>query len=262
MATKIDYTTNQSANEIVDVLCAECGGTKKHDVVVSLDRTGNETSDQEGWSLDWVDNYQVIRCRGCETVSFRHLSWFSEDVGPDGDDGTRERLYPKREVETLKAKPLINVPAALRRIYAELIDCYNNDSPTLCAAGLRALVEGACAAQGIVEGPVEVPTEGGGIKVVTKSNLEGKIAGMAAKGILTVGAAKSLHEHRYLGNEAVHEFAMPSRSELRLAIEIIEHVLDHLYEIPEKTLKLRKEAAARKKKKKKGIFDSSPFDPL
>ena len=69
----IKYTTNTSANEIVDVLCAECGGERKHDIVVSLDRNGSESSEEQGWSVDWVDNYQVIRCRGCETVSFRRL---------------------------------------------------------------------------------------------------------------------------------------------------------------------------------------------
>lgn len=247
--------TNKSANQIVDVLCAECGGERKHDVVASLDRRGSETDEEDRWSIDWADNYQVIRCRGCETVSFRHLSWFSEDVdpGPGGSDGTREHLYPKRDAESLKAKSLLNVPNVLRRIYAEVIDCYNNDSPTLCAAGLRALVEGTCAAQGIVDGPVEQPAKGGGTHVVRKDNLEGKIAGMAEKGILTSGAAQSLHEHRYLGNEAVHEFAMPSREELKLAIEIIEHVLDQLYVIPEKAQELKKKAAARNAKKK-GTF--------
>ena len=71
---------------------------------------------------------------------------------------------------------------------------------------------------------------------------------------MTSSAAQSLCAgHRYLGNEAVHEFAMPSRDELKLAIEIIEHVLDQLYVIPEKALELRKKAAARNAKKK-GTF--------
>jgi hypothetical protein len=115
-------------------------------------------------------------------------------------------------------------------------------------------VEGTCAAQGIIDGPVEQPKKGGGKETVRKGNLEGKIAGMAEKGILTSGAAQSLHEHRYLGNNAVHELAMPSRDELKLAIEIIEHVLDQLYVIPEKALELKKRAAARKAKKKKSPF--------
>jgi hypothetical protein len=250
--TEIKFNKNKTADQVVDVHCAECGGARKHDVVVSLDKQGTEYSEREGWSVDWADHYQVIRCRGCEIVSFRHLSWFSEDVQPGEDDGTTERLYPKRDASSLEKKSLLNVPSSLRRIYSEVIDCYNNDNPTLCAAGLRALVEGTCAVQGIADGPVEVPAEGGGTKMVRKSNLEGKIAGLAEKDILTQGAAQSLHEHRYLGNEAVHEFTRPSQAELRLAVEIIVHVLDQLYEIPEKALELKKQAAARKKK-------TSPF---
>ena len=56
-----------------------------------------------------------------------------------------------------------------------------------------------------------------------------------------------LHQHRYLGNEAVHELKAPSSDELRLAIEIIEHVVEQLYEIPQKAVALKRTIAERKK---------------
>lgn len=55
---------------------------------------------------------------------------------------------------------------------------------------------------------------------------------------MTKQSVKILHGQRYLGNEAVHMLARPSKSELKLAIEIIEHTLDHLYDVPEKALVL------------------------
>lgn len=246
--TVVNFTTSKMKGKVVDVPCTECGRTTKHDVTVSLDKQGSEFDRAEGWSIDWTDNYQVIRCKGCETVSFRHRSWFSEGYMPEyGEDGVTERLYPKREANSLKAKPLLNVPTTLRRIYGEVIDCFNNDNSTLCAAGLRAIVEGTCADQAIADGPVEAPKKGGGTQVIRKDNLEGKIAGLAEKGILTAKGAETLHEHRYLGNDAVHQLARPSRDELRLAVEILEHVFDQLYEIPEKALELKRKAAKRKK---------------
>ncbi|MBX9349169.1 DUF4145 domain-containing protein [Chromobacterium vaccinii] len=244
--TENKATENGTKGKIVSVHCIECKRSTRHLVTVSLDKTGSESNEREGWRVDWSDRYQVIECQGCETVSFRHQSWFSEAQDFD-DDGTTERVYPLRNKDAINPRPYHNVPSNLRRIYTELIDCFNNDSPTLCAAGLRALVEGVCAQQGIADGPVELPAKGGGKQVVRRDNLEGRIAGLQEKGLLTQSSAQTLHEHRYLGNSAVHELARPSSDELKLAIEVVEHVLEQLYELPEKAAELHRAIDRRKK---------------
>lgn len=246
MAATEKKTENGSKDKIISIHCIECKRSTRHLVTVSLDKTGSDEDAREGWSVDWSDRYQVIECQGCETVSFRHQSWFSEDQDSDSD-GITERLYPLRNKDAINSKPYHNVPSNLRRIYTELIDCFNNDSPTLCAAGLRALVEGICAQQGIVDGPVEMPAKGGGTQIVRRDTLEARISGLQEKGFLTQPSAQTLHEHRYLGNSAVHELARPSAAELKLAIEIVEHVLEQLYELPEKAAELRHAIARRKK---------------
>jgi len=246
--TEIKFSENKTKNKEILVQCLTCNRPTKHRVIVSLDKDGTEYDQREEWSVDWADHYQVIQCQGCETPSFRHVHWFSEDADPlSGEDGTTERLYPKRSEITINPKSFYNVPGNLRRIYSELVDCFNNDSPTLCAAGLRALVEGVCAEQGVIDGPVQVPAKGGGTQIVRRDNLEGRIAGLQEKGLLTQASAQTLHEHRYLGNSAVHELARPSSDELRLAIEIVEHTLEQLYELPEKAEELKRAIARRKK---------------
>ena len=244
---EVNVVENDSKDKILTIHCIECKRPTRHRVMVSLDKTGTAYDNVEGWSVDWSDRYQVLECQGCETISFRHQSWFSEAQDYD-DDGTIERLYPIRNKEAINPRPFKNVPSNLRRIYNELIDCFNNDSPTLCAAGLRALVEGVCAEQGILDGPVEVLAKGGGAhQTIRKSTLEGRIAGLQEKALLTQSSAQTLHEHRYLGNSAVHELVRPSSDELKLAIEIIEHVLEQLYELPEKAAALQRAIARRKK---------------
>jgi len=47
----------------------------------------------------------------------------------------------------------------------------------------------------------------------------------------------------------VHELSQPSPDELALAIEIIEHIIDALYKIPEKALLLKHKKASRQKTK-------------
>lgn len=237
---------NETKGRVYMVQCTECKRPTRHLVTVSLDKTGSESDRSEGWSVDWSNRYQVIECQGCETVSFRHQSWFSEDQDMD-DDGTIERVYPLRNKDAINARPFQNVPPNLRRIYSELVDCFNNDSPTLCAAGLRALVEGICAQQGITDGPVQAPAKGGGTQTLRKDNLEGRISGLQEKGLLTQTSAQTLHEHRYLGNSAVHELSRPSTDELKLAVEIVEHALEQLYELPEKAAELHRAIARRKK---------------
>ncbi len=246
--SEVKYTENETKDKLISVQCATCNRSTKHRVVVSFDVDGTAYDRNEEWSVDWVDHYQVVQCQGCETISFRHVHWFSEDQDPfAGDDGSTERLYPKRSANSINPKSFYNVPSNLRRIYGELVDCFNNDSPTLCAAGLRALVEGICAQQSVVDGPVQIPAKGGGTQTVRRDNLEGRIAGLQEKGLLTQSSAQTLHEHRYLGNSAVHDLARPTEAELKLAIEIVEHTLEQLYELPEKAEELKRAIAKRQK---------------
>ncbi len=84
-----------------------------------------------------------------------------------------------------------------------------------------------CAELKVEDGPVK-----NGAVEVRKSNLEGKINGLHERNVLTLTSATALHEHRFLGNEALHELSQPSPDELRLAIEIIEHTFKSVFEMP------------------------------
>jgi hypothetical protein len=240
--SKVEFKPGATDGKVYEVLCVECKRPTRHEVGASLRRDGQAWDRSEQWSVEWTDDYQVVKCLGCETVTFRHTAWFSED---DPHDGTTERLYPKRDANTVAAKSFGNVPTALRRLYGEVVDAFNNESLILCAGGLRALVEGICADRGITDGPVEVPAKGGGTQTKRFDNLVGKIAGLHEKGLLTKDGTEILHELRFLGNEALHELAAPGAGEVRLATTIIEHVLEQLYEIPEKGLELQRTRAKR-----------------
>lgn len=96
---------------------------------------------------------------------------------------------------------------------------------------------------------MEVTKPDGTVEIKRKNNLEGKISGLSEKGLLTKKNAELLHEHRYIGNDAVHELSRPSDSDLKIAIEIVVHMFESLYEIPEKAEALK---IARTKKSKTG----------
>lgn len=246
---EVNQTENKTKSKKYSVPCVKCNGATKHQVLTSIEVNGSEYNQEETCGVEWAHHYQIIQCGGCESISFRHTSQDSENFDPiTYEIYETEQLYPEREATILPTKSYSNVPPNLRRIYSELIDCFNNDSPILCAAGLRAIVEGICAEHGILNGPVEKLAKGGTSKTVRSKDLQGRIAGLQEKGLLAKKNADTLHEHRYLGNEAVHQLARPSNNELRLAIEIVELTLDQLYELPKKAEELKHAKALREKK--------------
>lgn len=120
--------------------------------------------------------------------------------------------FPKRTEHDLITKNYTQLPARLRNIYQELILAFNNETPILCAVGIRALIEGICFDHEIAG-----------------RNLEKKIEGMIS--ILPKNIVSNLHNLRFMGNEAAHELSTPSQQELQLAIEICEDLLNYLYEL-------------------------------
>lgn len=231
---------NKTKGEKVKANCLKCLRETNHVVLQSVER---ETSEIVGYhneghpeSIEETDSYQIIQCQGCDTISFRHVSWCSEDVFQVGIDewdmGERIELYPKRSLHAARNYP--GAPANVERIYSESITCYNSDALTLCAAGLRATLDGICADQGIDKGPVKCTKKDGTTGIVQSKELNGKINGLSEKKILSERQAEILHELRFLGNDAVHDLYRPSSDELLSAIQILEHTLDTLYEMPER----------------------------
>jgi hypothetical protein len=78
--------------------------------------------------------------------------------------------------------------------------------------------------------------------------LQGKIGGLKEKGIMTETHANILHEHRYLGNGAIHELSSPSKNELAIAIEVIEKTFDIVYGLSDKADILCRRKASKNEK--------------
>jgi hypothetical protein len=227
-------TINKKVGEIFKVLCSQCKNVTNHKVISSVGVRGDDDSEESDYyGFSWNSDYQIIQCQGCEEISFRQADTNSEEFDQEGSIIT-ELIFPKRGKNSWNIKAFLNVPYNLRRLHRETIDCYNNENLTLCGAGVRGLVEGICNENNIQDGEVEVTNKNGDLTKRRLNNLQGKINGLFEKGILTKKNTEILHEHRYLGNSSIHDLAKPTKEELGLALEIIEHVFDTIYEIPER----------------------------
>jgi hypothetical protein len=77
-------------------------------------------------------------------------------------------------------------------------------------------------------------------KGVKGANLEKRINGLEAHLPKTIVA--NLHSFRFMGNEALHELAAPKRTDLKVAIEVSEDLLNFLYELDYKASLLPKKS--------------------
>lgn len=233
---KIEELDNFSTGKNINCYCNKCEKNINHTVVKSIKKTFEEISYDYG--VDGFTDYQTIKCNCCGEYSFREYKYFSEYMDMDAD-GTWEVLYPMSNEHNRILLEMDNLPFNLDLIYDETIKCFNQRSYVLCATGIRAIIEGICLDQKVTSGTIEQTELDGSVKQKQSRNLYGRINGLHNKGCITKQNSDSLHELRFLGNKAVHELESPSKSDLILALDIIEHLLIDIYELPYKANKLR-----------------------
>ena len=200
------------------IICRECSRETLHSIVASFNESGSEDIDGKH-SVEWNCDSQTIQCLGCETVSFRTVSTFSEDVGYDHEGPYYPetiKYYPGRS-EGIKSIETQFLPRKIQEIYKETILSIENEQYVLAGIGIRAIVETVCK---------DLQAEG--------DNLYQKINSLKEQSIVTAEGTDTLHKLRVLGNDAAHEVKAHDSRQLELAMRIIEHMLDGTYIIPRK----------------------------
>jgi len=209
------------------IYCNWCGQDTNHQLQAEHRfPAGTEIGADDVWL------YQLWICCGCDHGTLLQVHWQFLDEVKDG----MVSYFPKRSQEQLAPKPYSKLKPKLSILYEEAIACYNEQALIMCAAGLRALLEGICQD-----------------KKVKGRNLKVKIEGLQTL-LPNKSIIKNLHHFRFMGNEALHELSVPKRSQLKLAIEIIEDLLNFFYELDYKAKRLRE--MRRKKKKNVGSMTS------
>jgi hypothetical protein len=169
--------------------------------------------------------YRLWTCSGCDTGTLELAE--TNDSWTDENDNQQYSYsyWPERQINALRKKLFRKLPLGLRTIYSEVIDAFNKQLHLLCAAGLRALIEGIC-----------------DDKQIVGSTLEKRIDALTT--ILPENIVKNLHSFRFLGNSALHQLSKPKQADLRLAIEVSEDLLNFLYELDYKASRLHQNTAA------------------
>jgi hypothetical protein len=224
----------RSKNE--KLLCSQCLRQTNHTLLKTYDTSwADDEADVSGGAT-----YDFLSCDGCETATLRITSWFSEE--PD----EMVTLYPPRGSEEVVRAPKtfeeITFGGPLESVYRQTVSAFNQRLLTLAGAGVRLIIEGVCKERGIEGGTV---TDEKGV-AKRKDNLEGRVNGLEETGYISRQQAETLHQIRFLGNDAAHELDQPSTRNVSMALDIVEHLLEQVYEQPAKA----KALAARKRPSK------------
>lgn len=199
--------------------CNKCQGETNH-----VERGSHSRRSLIDEGHNWEETtYRLWTCAGCDKGVMETEDCASYFVDDEGNIQYSNSYDPEPSAGNLRQKIFRKIPNRLRTIYSQTIRAYNANLHVLCAAGLRALIEGIC-----------------GDKGVKGANLEKRIDGLEAHLPKTVVA--NLHSFRFMGNVALHELAAPKKSDLKVAIEVSEDLLNFLYELDYKASLLPKKA--------------------
>ena len=198
--------------------CNKCGGSRIHSLKFTHYASDGDPSEDRYYEA-WSDSLWV--CCGCESASLLHR-W--EMVGAEGEPGAPQpevHVYPSSTAGKSEPKHFIKLPRQLSELYTAIVAAANSGSMVLCTLGLRALIEGVCKDKGL-----------------TGDNLEKKIDGLL-KFFPNLSLIDSLHGFRFAGNDAAHDLEGMYPSEVSLAIEIMEDLMNFIYELDYKASKLK-----------------------
>ncbi|HEK0602067.1 MULTISPECIES: DUF4145 domain-containing protein [Proteus] len=187
--------------------CNRCKLTTNHDVLF------DEISVGDPDDYRFVENYRVVKCCGCDNISFRYEFHDEEAAYPIGEDEWEVPsdidIYPPLSINNINTTSL---PNTVRNIFNETCAAISNKSLTLAGVGLRATIEAVCIEQ-----------------TISGKELKTKINNLSSKGLISKKDCGLLHSIRFIGNDAAHEIIQPSIQSLNEALAIIEHMLQSIY---------------------------------
>ncbi|MCT4776387.1 MULTISPECIES: DUF4145 domain-containing protein [Exiguobacterium] len=237
------------------VYCRTCKRKTNHGIIKSF-------TEQSVFPLDdfsWTYSHYITQCLGCDTVAF--VSEYEDETMMERNHFgeiqpiIQREVYPEEPIhentylaKPHEAKPFTNAPPLLKKFYLQIVSTFNQEFYILATVGLRMLIEGVCRDLNIKNGYI---LDEQGIKTTKKESeelvrsksLEGKINGLVEKTIILASQAEILHSVREMGNASAHELQEPSRKTVRLALEILEKIMEQIYEFGKyhQELKIKKD---------------------
>lgn len=188
--------------------CNNCGGERNHEILYTEEKSW---SDDE-YGISGSDNYETLKCMGCENIKLRHVSWFSEDNEPTINyfPPAIFRQQPSWFKNLWTELPMDDdfVEPMLKEIYVAL----QNNLPRLAAMGVRSLIE------------TVMISKSGDHGTFSKNIAEFENAGYVSK--IQRERVEAILE---VGHAAIHRAFKPSKDDVLTLVDITEHIIETVY---------------------------------
>ncbi len=197
---------NEGGQETKLLFCNSCKIFTKHDLRARYGRP--LLNRDEGYVSEHYERRASIwSCAGCDEETFEKQ--ILDESGNDQEYG----CFPPRAEDLVQCKFFRNLNSDLKRLYEEAVACLNGGHLVLCTIGLRALIEGVCSDKG-----------------VDGKNLEHQVDGLI-KFLPSLNIIQALHTLRITGNDAAHGREPFTRGNARMAVGVVEDLLNFLYDL-------------------------------
>lgn len=189
--------------------CRKCSRITKHDILYVI-----STKSDISW-FNEQHTYQTLQCRGCENIGFRYKFEDFDDIKESNGKTTHlttHQRYPTAIAGHRELNYLYAAPELIRKVYRQTITAYAGDALILAGIGFRATIEAVC-------NHLEI----------SGNSLEKRIDQLFKGGHISSSDKRRLHAIRFLGNDAAHEIREPKKNDLRVALDIVEHLINSVF---------------------------------
>jgi hypothetical protein len=191
--------------KIVQAPCSECVRKTKHEVLFETSQRDEET----------LNTYVMLSCGGCSTISMGHQRlWLNEgDVDHNYYPSPVSRKMPTWMFLWSMGLGKAKGDAAVGAVMMEVYQAVDGGQNRLAAMGIRALLE-----QVMIQ------------KVGDLKTFDMKLDAFQNAGFISAIQRDAMRATLDVGDAAMHRGYVPTETDLKLALDIVEGVLAPIYD--------------------------------
>lgn len=205
--------------------CPTCDNEMHCSVVHHHPSTENVDLD-EHYSISTYNNHYILRCEGCHTIFFLHISHCTEDINADGFREEVTTIYPSPPTHVNSIHEIrLDVLGALKErkwegtyasvLYNEICHAINSKNSIIGMLGIRSLLSEVCR-----------------LKTNYNKNFLKNLNKLENEGFLAPKSKDVFSAIIHTGNDAAHNMKIPSPGTLHLCLLVIESLITTLFIVP------------------------------
>lgn len=203
--------------EHIHSFCDRCAGERRHEVVAQHKESWVAETNQPGFTVSGGIQAFILKCGGCEHVSFRHEIWDEFDVDPEtGKIDSTIEIYPKKLSQRPApvwfgslANPRAGLESEIKHQLEQIYRSFDAQLFWLTLMGVRASIETLMIA-----------------KTQDHGSFRKNLSEFSKQGLISEPQRLALEKAIDEGGAAIHKGKQPDQQTALDAIQILENVLE------------------------------------